>query len=52
MIRHVQGIDEWLEPFGYIVNDVATFESVIPEPTTALLLATGLAALAASQRRR
>ena len=32
---------------GYIVNDVATFGTVIPEPGTGLLLAGGLAGLAA-----
>ena len=31
---------------GYIVNDVAAFESVIPEPRTALLVIAGLAVLA------
>jgi glycerophosphoryl diester phosphodiesterase len=37
---------------GFIVNDVATFAAIIPEPGTALLLATGLTSLAAGGRRR
>jgi hypothetical protein len=37
---------------GFIVNDVATFAAIIPEPGTAVLLACGLAGLAAARRRR
>jgi glycerophosphoryl diester phosphodiesterase len=37
---------------GYIVNDPELFSSIIPEPSTALLFASGLAGLAAVRRRR
>ncbi len=37
---------------GYIVNDPELFASIIPEPATALLLAIGLAGLAAAGRSR
>jgi hypothetical protein len=37
---------------GYIVNDPELFASIIPEPSTALLLALGLAGLSVRARQR
>ena len=36
---------------GYIVNDVASFAALIPEPASGLLLAAGLISLAACRSR-